>query len=64
VLIDLPETSEAELAVQAQVAASQGGAYDRSQEPFWKQYRALFGFWAQFIYIGFVRFSLLVVVSC
>ncbi|KAJ7109564.1 major facilitator superfamily domain-containing protein [Mycena crocata] len=53
----LPEVSEAELqaaaAAAAAIAAAAGEQSDvKSDEPFYKQYRAIFGFVAQFMYVG------------
>jgi len=48
----LPETSEAELAEQAKISAAVAGHADRSELPFYKQYRVFFGYLAQFLYVG------------
>lgn len=48
----LPETSEAELEARVQAAADLAGVGAKTDEPFIKQYRAWFGFLAQFLYVG------------
>lgn len=52
VFIKLPETSEAELAEQSRRSAALAGTNDRTASPFYKQYRVIFGFIAQFLYVG------------
>ena len=48
----LPETSEEELAEQSRIAAALNSSSDRTEGPFYKQYRVIFGFIAQFVYVG------------
>jgi len=48
----LPEVSEEELQAQAEALAMAGGGDAKANEPFRKQYRAISGFVAQFLYVG------------
>ncbi|CAE6377613.1 unnamed protein product [Rhizoctonia solani] len=48
----LPETSEAELEEQVQAAAEMSGTDAATDQPFYKQYRVFFGWFAQFMYVG------------
>ncbi|KAG8937237.1 hypothetical protein FRC02_000006 [Tulasnella sp. 418] len=50
--VQLPEMSEAELSEQAATTATSSGHADRSTQPLYKQYRLIFGFIAQFCYVG------------
>ncbi|KAF8598555.1 major facilitator superfamily transporter [Ceratobasidium sp. AG-I] len=52
VFFRLPETSEAELEAEVQAAAKLAGVISKTNEPFFKQYRALFGWLAQFLFVG------------
>jgi FHS family L-fucose permease-like MFS transporter len=48
----LPEVSEEELQATAEALAAVNGADAKANEPFRKQYRAITGFVAQFLYVG------------
>jgi len=48
----LPEVSEAELQAMAVALADEANANSKLDKPFYKQYRAIFGFVAQFMYVG------------
>ncbi|KAJ7438860.1 major facilitator superfamily transporter [Mycena latifolia] len=48
----LPEVSEAELQATAVALADEANANLKLDKPFYKQYRAIFGFVAQFMYVG------------
>ncbi|KAJ6532468.1 major facilitator superfamily transporter [Mycena capillaripes] len=48
----LPEVSEAELQATAVALADEANANSKLDRPFYKQYRAIFGFVAQFMYVG------------
>ncbi|KAG8723627.1 hypothetical protein FRC09_002453 [Ceratobasidium sp. 395] len=48
----LPETSEAELEAAVQAAAELAGVGAKTDDSFFKQYRAWFGWLAQFFYVG------------
>ncbi|KAG8712853.1 hypothetical protein FRC09_019389 [Ceratobasidium sp. 395] len=48
----LPETSEAELEAAVQAAAELAGVDAKTDDSFFKQYRAWFGWLAQFFYVG------------
>jgi len=54
VFVRLPETSEAELQEQVELAAKSDitGIATDTNKPFWKIPRPFFGFWAQFLYVG------------
>ncbi|ORX36965.1 major facilitator superfamily domain-containing protein [Kockovaella imperatae] len=56
VFTKLPEVSEADLQAQAEAIAHQnsldGNGHVTALEPFYKQYRAITGFVAQFLYVG------------
>ena len=48
----LADISEADLMAEAQALAEAQGVTAKAEEPFWKQYRAITGFVAQFLYVG------------
>jgi FHS family L-fucose permease-like MFS transporter len=48
----LPEVSEEQLQAEAEALADAYGQDVQSMQPFWKQYRAITGFVAQFVYVG------------
>ncbi|KAJ6615097.1 major facilitator superfamily transporter [Mycena sp. CBHHK59/15] len=48
----LPEVSEEELQAAAAALAEESNGDAKSNDPFYKQYRAIFGFVAQFMYVG------------
>ncbi|WVF70322.1 hypothetical protein IAT40_005112 [Kwoniella sp. CBS 6097] len=48
----LPEVSEEALQAEAEALADAHGEDTQAMQPFWKQYRALTGFVAQFLYVG------------
>jgi FHS family L-fucose permease-like MFS transporter len=51
-LTRLPEVSEESLQAEAEALADASGADTQALQPFWKQYRAISGFVAQFLYVG------------
>ncbi|WVQ62025.1 uncharacterized protein L199_000158 [Kwoniella botswanensis] len=52
ILTKLPEVSEEALQAEAEALAEAHGADTQAAQPFYKQYRAITGFVAQFLYVG------------
>lgn len=60
----LPEVSEAELQATAVALADEANANSKLDKPFYKQYRAIFGFVAQFVSILLLKYDMHVLTSC